>query len=221
MNRDRLTADFDNNIAPAMVGIEKEPTFVAAELQDDLDELEARHKPLLLAVNQQFCSGVRTLSSVVQGCNITSSRLHFLIPWIEMKKRGIPKFLRTHPTVVAYMCENCYLLYDSKHRRLRTAWSKKAGLTMRKSPQFMRARYQPNYDLLIDTLRDKIQAATFFLDDQYLKHALTMTLTVNESHIKPTPYMVTNIDTTQLKQYGVITYTRWTLQSFNDRETPM
>ncbi len=220
MNRDRLTADFDNNIAPAMVGVEKEPTFVAAELQDDLDVLAASFRKVCGDDVTPDCLGVWGYrdNERIQGCIGHAQRFHFLVPWIEMKKRGIPKFLRTHPTVVAPMCENCYLLYDSKHRRLRTAWGKKAGLTMRKSPQFMRTRYQPNYDLLIDTLRTEIQAATSFIDTQYLKHAIVRTLTVNSPDKSG---VTTNIDTTQLKQYGVITYTRWTLQSFNDRETPM
>ena len=215
--RDRVSSDFDNNIAPLMTDAHQEPTFVAAELEYDLDVLkESWYLDLHEGVSAR-CAGQGT----VQGCKSSSERFHFLIPWIEMKKRGIPKFLRTHPTVVTPLCENCYLLYDSKHRRLRTAWSKKAGLTMRKSPQFMRKRYDVNYDLLIDKLRDKIHTATSFLDDQYLKHALVTTLTVGESHIKPTPYMVTNIDTTQLKQHGTITYTRWTNLKHVDRETPM
>ncbi len=214
MPRDRVSSDFDNNIAPVMTDAHMEPTFVASELQSDLDGLATDFHHY--SDGKGFrCKG----RSTVQGCRQVASRFHFLIPWIEMKKRGIPKFLRTHPTVVTPLCENCYLLYDSKHRRLRTAWSLKAGLTMRKSPQFMRARYDTNYDLLIDKLRTQIHGATSFLDDQYLKHALVHVVGINEPPSNDS--IITNIDTTQLKQHGTITYTRWTAVSFVDRETPM
>ncbi len=216
MNRDRLTSDFDNNIAPAMTGVEKEPTFVSSELDCDLDVLVGywNHANSFGIEHAPICKGTS-----VQGCEGIASRYHFLVPWIEMKKRGIPKFLRTHPTVVAPLCENCYLLYDSKHRRLRTAWSLKAGLTMRKSPQFMRKRYEVNYDALINKLSAEIREAAFFLDKMYLSNALVHTITINEPSGNNS--IITNIDTTQLKQHGVITYTRWTGTKFNDRETPM
>ena len=209
--RNRLSIDYDNMVVPGLVGEKTELTFVGAELQSDLDVLEKEfdRDPVVIRCMGQYD---------VLGCKGFASRFHFLLPWVEMKKRGIPKFLRTHPKVVAPMCENCYLLYDSKHRKLKTAWVKEAGLVVRKSPSYMRGKYDKSMGILLECTRVSLRVATNFLDKQYLINAANHTVTINAPI--GSGGIVTNIDTSELRTKGKITYTRWLSKSY-DTETPM
>lgn len=201
MNRNRLSTDYDRMIVPHLVGEDKEPTFVGAELQFDLDllreEWESYNLPLM-------CIG----AGAVIGCTLSGERNHFLIPWIEMKKRGIPKFLRTHHNVVASFCTNCYLLYDSKHRRLKTAWVREAGLQERKSPSTMRGRYNKAYELLVEYTMTARRRAVDLLDEQSATHITIETRAMGGNDLK-LDEIITNIDTSELRQHGKIVITRW------------
>ena len=203
---DRLQIDYNSMVVPGLTGEGKESTFVSGELQFDLDLLEKEIKKkniipicvsLVVTENDDY--------TAVLGCTKLAVRYHFLLPWIEMKKRGIPKMLRTHPDVVAPMCENCYLLYDSKHRRLKTAWVKEAGLIEHKSPSYMRGKYEKNYRVLGMRVHIRLLKATIFLDEQFTYHSYIEVRTIG----KGDQYIVTNIDTTDLRQNGTITITHW------------
>ena len=207
---DRLQIDYNSMVVPGLTGEDKESTFVGNELQYDLDLLA---EELIKKKNSPACvSLVITEDDVytaILGCTEEATRYHFLISWIEMKKRGIPKMLRTHPDVVAPMCENCYLLYDSKHRRLKTAWVKEAGLIEHKSPSYMRGKYEKNYLVLSIRVHIRLVKATAFLDEQFAHHSYIETRTINQGET----HIVTNIDTTDLRQNGTITITHWPNQT--------
>lgn len=215
MNRDRLTIDYNRMIVPGLVGKGKEPTFTSDELQRDLDILERRFTYHYDGEENRICIS----RTHVPGCTMLATRYHFMVPWIEMKKRGVPADLRTHSNVVATLCTNCYLLYDSKHRRLKTAWVKEAGLQVHKSPSIMRGKYSQAYEILMRCVSTPLLLATTFLDSEQKENATVIKLTVGQ----PDPIdgnMVTNIDTTQLKMKGEITITMWR-QSRYDYEAPM
>jgi hypothetical protein len=211
-------------VSPHLVGEVDEPTFVGSELQFDLDELTKSFEKECGGDITPNCKGVWDygIESRVLGCKGYAERYHFLIPWIEMKKRGIPKMLRTHPKVLAPMCTHCYLLYDSKHRRLKTAWVKEAGLEVHKSPAYMRKHYDKSYSSLIKINQDIIREATTLLDEQFLACAIIteFQLGIGNVVILEDQDIITNIDTTSLRQEGKIIITTWNQLEFYG-EAPM
>lgn len=219
--RNRLSIDYDSMVVPGLLGGSKESTFVGAELEYDLEVLKSSWEKHCWDEDQPDCSGVWDfgIKSRVLGCKGYSERYHFLLPWIEMKKRGIPKFLRTHPTVVLPLCNNCYLLYDSKHRRLKTAWVKEAGLQVHKSPSYMRKNYDQSYKSLLKSNNIVLVAATKFLNKQFKSNAIVQEFTINTKDGGGNT--TTNIDTSELRTLGKIVITAWMHPKHPDYETPM
>lgn len=195
MTGTRAELNYLKTIVPALTGYDKPESFVARQLKRDLELVSAQF-------TTDFGETLDCRGKGTPGCKGKADRYHWPKPWIELMKMGIPSHRRVSSDYLIPICDHCYLLYESKRRKLKSAWIKAAGYQLHLGPVSMRHKYEDAYKHLTSFIGPYLIST-----DEDRKRVTKLTLTLGNRMEWNLFGTIVNIDVTELKHQGKITLT--------------
>jgi hypothetical protein len=143
----------------------------------------------------------------VYGCQMRASKVHWLIPWPELRTRGIPNSLRADWEFLAHLCPPCHILaYSEKQRRL-TSWVNLVAQLEHRSPAKVRPKWGQALSTLESLLAPNMVRAQSRLT-RLLSRVQYIEITVGQesSHLRG---QVTNVNLVHFRTQGTILVSVW------------
>ena len=137
------------------------------------------------------------------GCTVIATHMGWAIPWVQLRREGIPSRYRAVHDMLIPLCKSCLILLESKRRKRKTAWINLVANDYHVSKSKARLKYEGAYDAITYNTSAYLAKANAFRDT-FMTSVTHYTLAIGDQ-MPVMPGELINVDYSLTKKEGVVT----------------